>query len=64
MPVTVGGFDLATVPDSPTDAMIAAGAAASGATAEQVRAVYRAMIKVSANDGELRLKLHTPKGTA
>ena len=32
--------------------------------AEQVRAVYRAMLKASANDGELRLKLHAAKGTA
>jgi hypothetical protein len=56
--------DLATVPASPTDAMIEAGIAASGATAEQARAVYRAMLKASASDGELRLKLHTPKGTA
>jgi len=35
---------LALVPPDPTDAMVAAGMAVSGASAEQTRAVYRAMI--------------------
>ena len=58
--------DLATVPATPTQAMLEAGAAASGATVEQARAVYRAMLQASAadDDGNLRLKLHTPQGTA
>ena len=43
---------LALVPPEPTDEMVAAGMAASGVGAEQVRAVYSAMVDASINEGK------------
>jgi hypothetical protein len=48
----IGKTGLALVPPEPTDEMVAAGMAVSGVGAEQVRAVYSAMLDASINEGK------------